>query len=91
MNKMAYQMLDKTRDVVDNKKEGNFPFFFAVVEVNGKYQKIGLLFVPLGSVVHFAEHLAVGNISCTAFAPGRDMISIHIFQLINQSFFIIFA
>ena len=35
------------------------------------------LFIPLGPVVRFAEHLAVADVRCAAFAPRRYMVGIH--------------
>lgn len=41
------------------------------------------LFVPLGPVVRFAEHLAVADVRCAALAPYRHMVGVHFAFFVN--------
>ena len=44
------------------------------------YLFLSVSFCPIMS---FAQHLAVTDIGCTAFAPGRYVVGIHVLQVPN--------
>ena len=55
----------------------------AIFEEYWFFRQILTLFVALGPIVSFAEHLAVGGVRGPAIAPCRHMVGVHLVHAVD--------